>query len=63
MPSSPLKLYHLGKQGPNVPRIGFGLMGLTSHSIYGAPPADDEEKFTILDRALELGETFWDTSE
>ena len=29
---------------------------------YGTPPKD-EERFQILDCAVELGETFWDTSE
>ncbi|XXG96139.1 hypothetical protein Hte_002418 [Hypoxylon texense] len=50
----------LGKNGPLVPRLGFGLMGM-SHA-YGETPSD-EERFKVLDRALELGETFWDTSD
>lgn len=41
--------------------LGFGLMVL-SFDNYGALP-DDEERFKILDRAYELGYTFWDTSE
>lgn len=51
----------LGKNGPLVTRLGFGLMGM-SMSIYGET-VSDEERFKVLDRALELGETFWDTSE
>lgn len=50
----------LGKNGPLVPRLGLGLMGM-SHA-YGET-GSDEERFKVLDRAVELGETFWDTSE
>lgn len=50
----------LGKNGPNVPAMGFGLMGLTG--VYGAAP-DEEGRFKILDRAAEIGSTFWDTAE
>jgi aryl-alcohol dehydrogenase-like predicted oxidoreductase len=41
--------------------MGFGLMGM-SYLTYGSLPSD-EERFAILDRAVELGNTFWDTSE
>jgi aryl-alcohol dehydrogenase-like predicted oxidoreductase len=50
----------LGKDGPSVPALGFGLMGLSM--VYGTAPSD-EERFAVLDRAVELGATFWDTSE
>ncbi|KAI1772273.1 NADP-dependent oxidoreductase domain-containing protein [Hypoxylon cercidicola] len=50
----------LGKNGPLVARLGLGLMGMSF--AYGEIPSD-EERFKILDRALELGETFWDTAE
>lgn len=43
-----------------VPRIGFGTMGL-SYS-YGAP-LPDEQRLAVLDRAYEIGETFWDSSD
>ena len=38
------------------------LLSDMSHMSYGSVPGD-EERFAILDRALELGETFWDSSE
>lgn len=61
MPSRPVPLHKLGKGGPNVPALGFGLMGL-SHSTYGSIP-NDEERFAILDRAYDLGARFWDSAE
>ncbi|KAH8179378.1 aldo/keto reductase family protein [Sarocladium implicatum] len=54
-------LHRLGKDGPMIPAIGFGLMGLSSHA-YGPTP-DDEERFRILDRAYELGARFWDSAD
>ena len=54
-------LHILGKNGPSVPALGYGLMGL-SHETYGSIPSD-EERFAILDRAYELGARFWDSSE
>lgn len=53
--------HQLGKNGPLVPALGLGLMGLSSHS-YGPAPGD-EERFALLDRAYELGERFWDSAE
>ena len=55
------RLCTLGKNGPQVPALGFGLMGM-SYTPYGSIPSD-EERFALLDRAVELGATFWDTSE
>ncbi|KAK4942765.1 hypothetical protein LTR10_017525 [Elasticomyces elasticus] len=40
--------------------MGLGLAGMSYG--YGTAPSD-EERFEVLDRALELGETFWDTSD
>lgn len=50
----------LGKDGPLVSALGFGAMGLSFG--YGKRESD-EEAFAVLDRALELGSTFWDTSD
>jgi aryl-alcohol dehydrogenase-like predicted oxidoreductase len=50
----------LGKNGPEVPALGFGLMGMSV--AYGTIPSD-EERFKVLDRAHELGATNWDSSE
>ena len=50
----------LGKKGPPVSAIGFGAMGLSFG--YGRRE-NDEQGFAVLDRALELGSTLWDTSD
>lgn len=55
-----LPLRQLGKDGPKVPAVGFGLMVLTG--VYGQA-VSEQDGFKILDRAFELGETFWDTAE
>lgn len=51
----------LGKNGPKVPVLGFGLMGM-SYVPYGSIPSD-EERFALLDRAVELDVAFWDSSD
>ena len=60
MSAKTIPLRKLGKDGPSVPAIGFGLMGMSV--AYGTAPTD-EERFAILDRAVELGDTFWDSAE
>ena len=50
----------LGKNGPQVPRIGFGTMVLSG--LYGVAPPD-EERLAFLDKAYKLGQTFWDTGK
>jgi aryl-alcohol dehydrogenase-like predicted oxidoreductase len=60
MPVKSIPLRKLGKNGPSVPALGFGLMSMAG--AYGVPPSD-EERFQVLDRAVELGETFWDTAK
>lgn len=50
----------LGKNGPQVSAIGFGAMGLSA--FYGKP-GPDEERFQVLDRAIELGSTYFDSAD
>jgi aryl-alcohol dehydrogenase-like predicted oxidoreductase len=50
----------LGKGGPRVAALGFGLLPMSV--AYGTIPSS-EERFKILDRAVELGATFWDTAD
>jgi len=49
----------LGSGGPSVSAIGLGCMGMTG--MYGEP--DETESIRTLHRALELGSSFWDTSD
>ncbi|KAI1773990.1 Aldo/keto reductase [Hypoxylon cercidicola] len=55
IPSRPL-----GKNGPLVPRIGYGAMGI---SLGYGKLLPDEQRLGVLDHAHEIGETFWDTSD
>lgn len=62
----------LGKNGPEVTRMGFGLMGLVrvsrarcrrngadcNKSAFYGRPKPDEERFKVLDKCYELGELF-----
>lgn len=58
--STHIKLRQLGKEGPQISPMGFGCMGL---SIFYGTPEDDEKRFRVLDKALELGVTHWDSSD
>jgi aryl-alcohol dehydrogenase-like predicted oxidoreductase len=50
----------LGKNGPQVSALGFGAMGLSAgRGNHGS----DEERFKILDRAIELGCNFFDSAD
>jgi aryl-alcohol dehydrogenase-like predicted oxidoreductase len=49
----------LGSQGLKVSAIGLGCMGMSE--FYG--PRDEAESLATLDRAVELGITFFDTSD
>ena len=57
---SKLPTRQLGKNGPQVTALGFGLMGL---SIAYGKVDSDEERFKVLDRLLELGWTNWDSAD
>jgi len=49
----------LGNQGLRVPVVGLGCMGMSE--FYGA--SDTLDNLKVLDRASELGCTFWDTAD
>ncbi|KAI9033963.1 auxin-induced protein PCNT115 [Phycomyces nitens] len=54
-----IPLRELGKTGVLVPSIGLGCMGMSEY--YG--PTNDEENIKTLERSIELGSTFWDSSD
>ncbi len=54
-----LPLRRLGAAGPVVSALGLGCMGMSE--FYG--PADAAESRATLDRALDLGVTFYDTAD
>ena len=54
-----MKTRQLGRSGLTVSAIGLGCMGMSD--FYG--PRDDAQSMDTLERALELGVTFWDTSD
>ena len=58
--TSQLPTRKLGKNGPEVTALGFGLMGLSA--FYGKPKPD-EERFAMLDHVYASGERFWDTAD
>jgi aryl-alcohol dehydrogenase-like predicted oxidoreductase len=49
----------LGSQGLCVPAIGLGCMGMSD--FYG--PSSESQNLEVLDKAAEIGCTFWDTSD
>jgi aryl-alcohol dehydrogenase-like predicted oxidoreductase len=55
----PIETIALGTQGLLVSRQGLGCMGMSD--FYG--PTDDTESIATIHRALELGVTFFDTSD
>ena len=54
-----MKKRKLGQQGLEVSELGLGCMGMS----FAYHLADETESLKVLDRALELGVTFWDTAE
>ncbi|KAL2156726.1 hypothetical protein VTH82DRAFT_1471 [Thermothelomyces myriococcoides] len=60
--SAPTKLITrpLGRNGPLVPRIGLGLISLSTQQGLCKP---ESERLAFLDKAYEMGETFWDTAD
>ncbi|RGP64215.1 putative aldo-keto reductase akr13 [Fusarium sporotrichioides] len=50
----------LGRNGPVVPRLGLGLMGISAFYGNAKPEA---ERMGLLDKAYEMGEYFWDTAD
>jgi len=54
-----MKQVNLGSQGLRVPAIGLGCMGMSE--FYGS--SSEAQNLRVLDRAADIGCTFWDTSD
>jgi aryl-alcohol dehydrogenase-like predicted oxidoreductase len=54
-----MKQVHLGSQGLRVPAVGLGCMGMSE--FYGS--SSEAQGLRVLDRAADLGCSFWDTSD
>ena len=54
-----MQIKALGSQGIMASQLGLGCMGMSE--FYGA--TDDVESLKVLDRAIDLGVTFWDTAD
>jgi len=54
-----MKKVDLGSQGLRVPAIGLGCMGMSD--FYGS--CSEAENLRVLERAADMGCTFWDTSD
>ncbi|KAI9205405.1 aldo/keto reductase [Polychytrium aggregatum] len=58
-PISKIPTRALGRNGPQVSCLGLGCMGMSE--FYGA--SSEEESLQVLNRAIDLGCTFWDTAD
>jgi len=56
-----MKKITLGTNGPEIGRLGLGLMGMSA--FYTGAKLDDEGSIATIHRALELGVNFLDTAE
>jgi aryl-alcohol dehydrogenase-like predicted oxidoreductase len=57
-----IKQRRLGKEGPLVPAIGLGTMGMSE--FYGqVTEKDNEQSVQVLNDAIDLGCNFWDTAD
>jgi aryl-alcohol dehydrogenase-like predicted oxidoreductase len=56
-----MKQVTLGDAGPEIGRIGLGLMGMSA--FYTGAAHDDDASIRTIHRATELGVTFFDTAE
>jgi aryl-alcohol dehydrogenase-like predicted oxidoreductase len=56
-----MKTITLGTNGPEIGRIGLGLMGMSA--FYAGAGEDDDRSIRTIHRALELGVNFLDTAE
>ena len=56
-----MKTIRLGSHGPQIGRLGLGLMGISA--FYAGAREDDEGGIRTIHRALELGVNFLDTAE
>jgi aryl-alcohol dehydrogenase-like predicted oxidoreductase len=56
-----MKKITLGTDGPQIGRIGLGLMGMSA--FYTGAGEDDASSIATIHRAIELGVTFLDTAE
>jgi len=56
-----MKTITLGTGGPQIGRIGLGLMGMSA--FYTGAGVDEEASIRTIHRALELGVNFFDTAE
>ena len=54
-----MKQVNLGSQGLRVPAIGLGCMGMSD--FYGS--SSEAQNLGVLERAADIGCTFWDTSD